>query len=345
MSPWLRDVGGLFVEDRRNQRASTRYQARKTEFGMRAFMMLVVISVGGETLSAGPPEAPAASPGGPGESRDALRSEADKTVTPQIAVKRVDPARVVRQVHVGPYWSAARKYAAVREYMREHDQPGPMYARHRRNPTSVSAEPLRTEIGFFVGGIHEAKPPYEMAERPAELVAFMYVEGRLAATARRYAVLREWAIGHGYTVIGPITEIYARPGDPDTDEFRMELQMPVRVAEPEVAVEPTSTSEPPAAPLEKRVSGERAEPVEERLATPTSPSRRVLDEADQAPAPSAVERREPAPVKRVIPVRELMDENRFDRIAEQLLPDDRALPPDLQVWLALAVLSKPSAMY
>ena len=295
---------------------------------MRAVAILLLTSVAGSAPVTGSEKTLDTSP-----------TEAAEPAAPQIEVKQTDPVRVVRVVHIGPYWTAGPKLSALRKYMLEHGLRGPMYIRHSENPASAPAKLLRTEIGFFVNGSHTPQPPYETAERPGGLVACRYVDGPCLTISPQYAAMKEWATAHGYLAVGPITEIYSLPGEPDTNGTRAELQMPVKLADPKTAEDPDLTEHLLSDGSEHQAATETpAEKSAELLPATIAVPPGEPEAPEQAPEPALPKRQDQPPARPVLPVRELAYENRFDRIAEQLLPDVAALPPDLQVWLGQVVL-------
>ena len=57
-------------------------------------------------------------------------SGAPRPAAAVVSVKRTDPTPVVYIEHAGPYWKVGPVFLRVREYMRTHNQPGPMFIRY-----------------------------------------------------------------------------------------------------------------------------------------------------------------------------------------------------------------------
>lgn len=232
------------------------------------------------------------------------------TAAPEIIVKHTDPARVVFLEHTGPYWTVGPLFKQVREVMASHNESGPMFARFLADPTMVSAESLRTEIGFVARSDWIPEPPLITAQREGEQVVSTVVEGAYGTTSRTYSLMRDWVLTNGFAAVGPVIEWYPSPprGAPP-GIYRTEIQIPVRRVSSAVSV----TSESKVAAV-----------------FPRKPDEALAKAEDERPA--ATESTEPLYL-----IKDLVDSSRFERVAEQLVPMDRPLPVGMQVWFGQVV--------
>lgn len=275
------------------------------------------------------------------------------TSAPAVAVKDAEPVWLVFLDHDGPYWTVGPLFARVRAYMLEHDQSGPMFVRYNGNPWRDGRSSLGAKIGFITQENDQPEPPFKIVKRDRERVAYIIVKSRATTRRRDYAFIHEWIRAHGFDAAGAVTEIY-RPGSPGgrTSQQRTEIQVSLVGADhehprdedsggPPIAV--TTTEESTAA-----TTGELSGAV--TLESKSSPAHRSVTGtqatiAEPLPSPfhkaSTPNRKNvglPGKAEPVLPVSELMAAGRFERIAEQLMPDQSAIPASLQVWLGQVVL-------
>jgi effector-binding domain-containing protein len=232
------------------------------------------------------------------------------TAAPEIVLKHTDPARVVFLEHTGPYWTVGPLFKQVREAMAEHNESGPMFARYLADPTVVLAESLRTEVGFVTRGDWIPEPPLKSAQRDGEQVVSLVVEGSYGTTTQSYSLMHDWVSTNGFEAVGPVIESYPSPlrGAP-SGAYRTEIQIPVRRASSAVSVTP-----------EPKVEVEFPRIADETL---------TQSEGDDSAATASMEP--------LYPIKDLVDSSRFDRVAEQLVPTDRAMPVGMQVWAGQVV--------
>jgi effector-binding domain-containing protein len=299
---------------------------------MRSFVVLLLSTC---TLALGLDQA-----GQPGNTPAAAKAR----TSPEIDVKRTEPVEVVYLEHVGTYWSLGPRFMQLREYMVEHEQSGPMYARFFEDPTGAAPGSVHSEIGFIVDGDHEAAPPFVKARREAELVAYM-IAGPTGSLTRSYTNMREWIESHGYVALGPVTEIYPPLKRGVVRQQRTEIQMPLRFAAPPVEVsqapvqkasEPTQR-ETAGGELEDVIASEPAPESKEALITTReeSTTQPRLDELEKVE--HEVSKPEPVEHQPLVPVKDLIAARQFDLIAEQLLPGSDAIPQTLRLWLGQLV--------
>ncbi len=256
---------------------------------------------------------------------------------PAVAVREIEPARLVFMEHVGPYWTVGPLFARVRTYMLKHGQSGPIFLRYPENPWRASAGSLRARIGFLTREDHSPVPPFKITKRQRERVAWMVVKGRSPLRRQDYAYIHQWVEANGYEAAGPVTEIHdiAPPGRALT---RPHTQLQVSLVGPvsestehdsdDDSIEVTTTADDVITLTDEPVDAgiiESAETATDDSAASTTPAEETAAQMDDSRHQS------------VEPVCELMAAGRFDRIAEQLMPDDCDIPAGLQVWLGQVV--------
>jgi effector-binding domain-containing protein len=242
---------------------------------------------------------------GPQAARPAAVSNTAE-VEPRITLRRNDPKRIVFLEHTGSYWSLGPLFTPVKEAMTKHRQTGPMFLRYSADPATTSPKLLRTQIGFFANGDCPVEPPFNSESLEGEDVAAAFVQGPYGTTTRYYSTVREWIERQGHEMTGPVIEIYAPDHGRKLRDVRVEIQVPVKLA---VAAKPPATK-PVADPPAVGVSAE-------------------------APLPSLSV--VPTEAEPVLPIRELIEANRFERVAEQLMPGDRPMPAAFQLWFGQVV--------
>lgn len=308
-----------------------------------------------------------------GSEQDADANGGTRAIIPAIATKSTEPENVVFLEHTGAYWTAGRLFRQVREHMVRHSQPGPMYARYSSDPGRAPLAGLRIEIGFAADANHQPGPPFKTAQREAEFVACAVVEGRAASPRTDYPPIFEWIKTHGHEALGPIVEVYD-PAGPGQDrnrrctEIRVLLRPPEtsQIAAPDAEVPqpiepepPVQRSQTPAAPVHDPHAkpGEPPAPETETAGRTTADAQtqeiEETERADQAATAEPVQgitRVSPTPppadqttqprkadCEQQRSISELVAAEQFGCIALQLMPDDRSIPVEHQVWFGQVV--------
>lgn len=146
-----------------------------------------------------------------------------------IAIKQTQAQRTVYIQYVGPYWTVGPVFRTMGQYMADHDQTGPMYARYEANPKKMRPNKMRSEIGFWIEGQHEPQHPYKSRMQESEQVAYEFVDTANPNIAKQYEIMTEWIRANDYEPVGPITEIHHRALDhAGADKLTVEIQMPLR---------------------------------------------------------------------------------------------------------------------
>ncbi len=305
--------------------------------------------------------------------QDADTNGGTRVTTPAIATKWTEPENVVYLEHTGAYWTAGRLFRQVREHMDHHSQPGPMYTRYSSDPSRAPLAGLRIEIGFAADAKHQPSPPFKIARRAAEFVACTVIEGRAASPRTDYPPLFEWIDAREYEPLGPIIEVYNPPAVGQITNQR-QTEICVVLRPPETSQIASPDAEVPH-PIEPEPPGQRSQllaaPVHDLHAKPGKPPApetetagrttveaqtqeiEKTERADQTATAEGVqgngrETTSPPPVdKRTQPrksdceqprsISELVAVEQFECIALQLMPDDRSIPVEHQVWFGQVV--------
>ena len=275
------------------------------------------------------------------------------TSAPAVALKDAEPVWLVFLDHDGPYWTVGPLFARVRAYMLEHDQSGPMFMRYNENPWRDGRSSLGAKIGFITKENHQPEPPFKIVKRDRERVAYIIVGRRVTTRRRDYTFIQEWIRAHGFDAAGAVTEIY-RPGSlgKRKSQHRTEIQVSLVGADhehpryensggPTIAV--TTTEENAAATSGELAGATTLESKSLPAHRSVTATRAAIGEALPSPfhkasSPNRKNVGRPRKAEPVLPMGELMAAGRFERIAEQLMPDHSAIPASLQVWLGQAVL-------
>jgi hypothetical protein len=297
---------------------------------MRALVILL-ISVNTAAMGPGPTEQPAATP------------TAAETTLP-IAIKRTEPVEVAYLEHDGPYWSLGPRFAQLRDYILEHNQAGPMFARFLEEPTGAAPGTVRSEIGFIITGDHDPTPPFKKAKREAELVAYIVV-GSSVKPARCYTMMREWIESHGHAALGPVTEWYPPLQQGKVRGQHTEIQMALRPATAAVDEAQSTAQTATPEPDQQTTVPQKTEDSVTEVAEPQPADPVAAAEAPMAkPEPEEAEKveqeapeAEPAKAEPPVSVKDLVAARQFERVAEQFLPSPDAIPQRLQLWLGQLV--------
>ncbi len=311
--------------------------------------------------------APAVGAGEQDGAQDAHPASPDHAREPVVGLKYTDPIRVAYLQHIGPYWMVGPIFRSVGQYMVDHDQAGDMFARYLDNPAEVAARSLRSEIGFVVEGDLQPESPFKVGWRERELVAFLVVDGPHVKTRRYHLMMYSWIEARGHKSVGPITEVYSDPFAKRTEPRtqRMEIQIlleesqakhrppePRGLARTNVRHGHAGEGSPPVTADPERAGVGRA-PETDAKEDSRVPAAGVTNAKEDSRVPAAGEtdarvdprtraaadRPAPSPdAKRVVPIRRLIAQSRFDRIAEQLMPQDDPIPRGLEIWFGQMVL-------
>ena len=89
------------------------------------------------------------------------------------------------------------------------------------------------EAGVYLKGPVQTRGRVHVSELPAATVASIMHEGSYARLSESYNVVVPWVEANGYTIAGPIREIYLKASQPvrqDDESYVTEIQVPVQKA-------------------------------------------------------------------------------------------------------------------
>lgn len=257
---------------------------------------------------------------------------------PSVTIESTDPARVVYLSHVGAYWTIGPVISRVREYMREQGEPGPLYVRFPMDPSTSLGASAPCEVGFFTARNYTVSAPFKSETRGDEMVASMYPDRSLESPVRYYSFLRNWAEAHGHASTGPVTEIHRVSPGGSRGDARMQVRLAVR-AMPKTLYDRTpnggssgnrQVSNPhPDQSLASRIQLNEGVPAIQASTGPAGgptgdeTAIGVVASADVAPSNDSV--------------RTLIQQGRYEEIAEQLMPGGKTFSPSAQLWLGQVV--------
>lgn len=272
---------------------------------------------------------------------------------PVVEVKEAPASTVVYLEQVGAYWRLGPAFARVADYMQAHGQTGPahpMYARFCGHPLKATSAACVTEVGFVASperkdhpdDAPEVEAPFQTARRAQQLVASIVVEGPVISTLRYYTPLLAWIDAHGYIPLGPITEVYlSGVGANVRGQRQTEIQISISPRGGSPKPESTAGSELNSDHHPLSVQAMPATPVDPKgtqTPTPDSMAREVATSImPESTVTPSVESEPVQPVQPVQPVHDLAAQGRWDRVAEQLMPDGFVVPTSQQVWFSQVV--------
>lgn len=316
-----------------------------TEYGSRiAFLLACVVA----DVSLGD-DLRVAEGDGNGSSSPAVRT----VDLPVVEVKHAPASTVVYLEQAGAYWRLGPAFARVADYMQAHGQTGPahpMYARFCGHPLKATSVACVTEVGFVANlnlkdhpddGL-EPKTPFKTTRREQQLVASIVVEGPIISTLRYYTPLLAWIDEHRYLPLGPITEVYLSGiGTNTKGQQRTEIQISIRARGDSPKSESASAANLSSDHLQPSVQSMPATPVdpkEAQVPAQDSMAREIATSTVPTPAfAPTVESEQVQPVQSVQSVCGLVEQGRWDRVAEQLMPDGFVVLTSQQVWFKQVV--------
>jgi hypothetical protein len=234
--------------------------------------------------------------------------------------------------------------------MVKHDQPGPMYARYASDPSRTAPAQTRVEIGFVAAGGHTPEPPFRAAQRDAEFVAYTAVVDRVASPRTDYRPILEWVQANGHAPLGPIVEVYDPPGF-DATRTGQRTEIRVVLKPPSDAAPIARSGEPKPGPdrLEATMTSDRRQSEtgqtgfrEPRTESTVQPADATAGSpgSNDPPSSTSGEMDAVAPASNCDPTREVagfIEAEQFDCVALALMPDDRVIPVEHQVWFGQVI--------
>ncbi|MGB2696856.1 MAG: GyrI-like domain-containing protein [Candidatus Zixiibacteriota bacterium] len=154
----------------------------------------------------------------------------EKKTEPQleIKVKTTEKINFLYLENTGPYWELTPVFQELGQYTAQKGITGIPMGIFYDDPSVVSEESLRCEIGMPVPEDFEPDPPFKVKELPSQEVAFAVLKGSYAEIAKEYGKIMQWIQENGYMMIGPPREIYLIGGEgvPES-EYITEVQFPI----------------------------------------------------------------------------------------------------------------------
>lgn len=183
--------------------------------------------------------------------------EPPPAVTPPIAAPAqpfqlfdFGPRRFAYIEHTGPYWSLGTAIERVSQDAKAFDRSDFLIVRYVHDPALSTPGRLKTQIGFELSGIEEARPPYQSSFVPAALTATRTVDGPDGLSTRHFAALKVWALTQGLVPDGDLIALVTlSENGKSTAIARSELFLPVCLPDSPPApaqAQPEKTVENPA---------------------------------------------------------------------------------------------------
>ena len=149
----------------------------------------------------------------------------------EIKIKTTEKTRFLYLENTGSYAELGPVFAQIMEYAMGKEITGMPMGIFYDDPSMVSEESLRCEIGIPVPEDFEADSPFKVKELPSQEVAFAVLKGSYAEIAKEYVKIMHWIQENGYMMVGPLREIYLKGGEeiPES-EYLTEVQFPVAKA-------------------------------------------------------------------------------------------------------------------
>ena len=146
----------------------------------------------------------------------------------EIKVKTAEKINFLYLENTGPYWELNPVFQKLEQYAAQKEVSGIPMGIFYDDPSVVSEESLRCEIGMPVPEDFEPDSPFKLKELPSQEVAFAVLKGSYAEIAEEYGKIMQWIQENGYMMIGSPREIYLKGGEgiPES-EYITEVQFPV----------------------------------------------------------------------------------------------------------------------
>jgi len=146
----------------------------------------------------------------------------------EIKVKTTEKIRFLYLENTGSYAELGPAFGQLMQYSMGKGISGMPMGIFYDDPFVVPEESLRCEIGIPVSEDFEPDAPFKVKEIPSQEVAYAVLKGPYEKIAGEYGKITAWAQEEGYTVVGPVMEIYLEGGEgvPES-EFVTEVRFPV----------------------------------------------------------------------------------------------------------------------
>lgn len=146
----------------------------------------------------------------------------------EIKIKTTEKIRFLYLENTGSYAELSPVFGQLMQYSTGKGISGMPMGIFYDDPSVVPEESLRCEIGIPVAEDFEPDPPFKVKEIPSQEVAYAVLKGPYDQIAQEYGKIMAWAQQQGYTVAGPVMEMYLEGGEgvPES-ELVTEVRFPV----------------------------------------------------------------------------------------------------------------------
>jgi AraC family transcriptional regulator len=146
----------------------------------------------------------------------------------EILTKRAEGMTIVYVEHVGSYDQLEGVFGKLAAYAQAKGLASNVVGLYYDTPGTVPEESLRCELGIQVEEGFEPDSGYLVKEIPAHRVVYAIMKGPYDKIALEYPSIMKWAEEKGYSITGPVTEIYLEAGpDVPPEQLVTEVQFPV----------------------------------------------------------------------------------------------------------------------
>jgi effector-binding domain-containing protein len=148
----------------------------------------------------------------------------------KVEEKRIEDTKVAYIPYRGGYDKIPELMQKVGRWVADHglEMTGLVYGTYYNTPEEVAEEDLQYEIGFSFAGEGHQDANVGVKEIPAHTVLVAMHQGPYTEVGPVIHAVVDYAVNHGYDIVGPITEVYLN--DPNTTpetELLTEVHLPV----------------------------------------------------------------------------------------------------------------------
>jgi AraC family transcriptional regulator len=146
-----------------------------------------------------------------------------------ILTKTADKMTIVYLEHTGPYDRMGDVFARIGEYAAAKELTGDVVGIYFDDPTVVPGEKQRSQIGILVTEGIMPDSDLHILEIPEQKVVYAILRGPYGGIANEYPYIVQWAKKKGYSISGPLMEIYWEAGpDIPPEELVTEVRIPIK---------------------------------------------------------------------------------------------------------------------
>jgi AraC family transcriptional regulator len=146
-----------------------------------------------------------------------------------ILTKTADKMTLVYLEHTGPYDRMGDVFARIGEYAAAKELTGDVIGIYFDDPAVVPGEKQRSQIGIVVPEGIMPDSGLSLQEIPEQMVVYAILKGPYGEIANEYPHIMQWAEKKGYSISGPLMEIYLEVGpDIPPQELVTEVRIPIK---------------------------------------------------------------------------------------------------------------------